>query len=320
VLHNNKELFEQAILRTSEAFGIEASIVEKDYFVTLFLKEISKILPAIIFKGGTSLSKCHKIIKRFSEDIDLNIECESKPTQGQRKGLKANVVSAIENLGLELANPDEIKSNMEYNKYVVDFPSVFKFDALKPHLIVETALLIRSYPTEKMQASSFIYDYFSQNGFDELIEEYALSPFETGVFFMLNIAVCDDNIYFGKRMVENIRAICAKILPERLECTVIPAFCSADEVLEYLKGNNINVIFLDIDMPGHSGFELAAILNEISPGIEIVFVSSHNDLVYSSFEYRPFCFIRKTHLDGELPDTLSKLINEYKNKNKNHKK
>lgn len=181
MLHNNKELFEQAILRTSDAFGIEASIVEKDYFVTLFLKELSKILPGIIFKGGTSLSKCHKIIKRFSEDIDLNIEYESKSTQGQRKGLKENVVTTIQALGLELANADEIKSNREYNKYIVDFPSVFKFEALKPHLIVETMLSIRAYPTEKMPASSFIYDYLAQNGFDDIIKEYDLLPFELNV-------------------------------------------------------------------------------------------------------------------------------------------
>lgn len=181
MLHNNKELFEQAILRTSDTFGIEASIVEKDYFVTLFLKELSKILPGIIFKGGTSLSKCHKIIKRFSEDIDLNIEYETKSSQGQRKGLKEDVVTTIQVLGLELENADEIKSNREYNKYIVDFPSVFKFEALKPHLIVETMLSIRAYPTEKMPASSFIYDYFVQNGFDDLINEYDLAPFELNI-------------------------------------------------------------------------------------------------------------------------------------------
>lgn len=149
MLHDNKELVEQAVLRTADAFGIEASIVEKDYFVTLFLKKLSRVLPTIIFKGGTSLSKCHKIIKRFSEDIDLNIMCETKPTQGQRKGLKADVISAIETLSLGLSNPDEIRSNREYNKYVVEFPSVFMFDALKPHLIVETMLSIRAYPTRK---------------------------------------------------------------------------------------------------------------------------------------------------------------------------
>lgn len=73
MLHNDKALFEQAVLQTSQALGVESSIVEKDYFVTLFLKEISKESLRIIFKGVTSLSKCHKLIKRFSEDIDLNI-------------------------------------------------------------------------------------------------------------------------------------------------------------------------------------------------------------------------------------------------------
>ena len=209
MLHDNKALFEQAVLRTADAFGIEASIVEKDYFVTLFLKELSRVLPTIIFKGGTSLSKCHKIIKRFSEDIDLNIMCETKPTQGQRKGLKADVISAIETLGLGLSNPDEIRSNREYNKYVVEFPSMFMFDALKPHLIVETMLSIRAYPTEKMQASSFIYDYFLQNGFENLIEEYDLSPFELNVqtaertFIDKVYAICD--YYLAGKVSEHSR-------------------------------------------------------------------------------------------------------------------
>ena len=73
MLHNNKELFEQAILQTSEAFRIEAGIIEKDYFVTMFLKQLVQKQSDIIFKGGTSLSKCYKLIDRFSEDIDLNI-------------------------------------------------------------------------------------------------------------------------------------------------------------------------------------------------------------------------------------------------------
>ena len=88
MLHNEHSLFEQVILRVSEDTGIEASIIEKDYYVTLFLHRIVTQLPNIIFKGGTSLSKCYKLINRFSEDIDLNIETETHPTEGQRKKLK----------------------------------------------------------------------------------------------------------------------------------------------------------------------------------------------------------------------------------------
>lgn len=88
ILHNDKELFEQAVLRASDDMGIEAGIIEKDYFVTLMLKEIVKSQPDILFKGGTSLSKCYKLINRFSEDIDLNLIGDEKPGESKRKNLK----------------------------------------------------------------------------------------------------------------------------------------------------------------------------------------------------------------------------------------
>ena len=50
MLHNDKELFEQVVLKVSEDTGIEASIVEKDYYVTLFLKRIVELQPNVIFK------------------------------------------------------------------------------------------------------------------------------------------------------------------------------------------------------------------------------------------------------------------------------
>lgn len=54
------------------------NVVEKDWWVTLSLKAIfqTEYAPHILFKGGTSLSKCWKLIKRFSEDIDLAIDRE----------------------------------------------------------------------------------------------------------------------------------------------------------------------------------------------------------------------------------------------------
>ena len=97
MLHNDKELFEQLVFKTSEVLGIEASIIEKDYFVTLFLKQIVEKNPNIIFKGGTSLSKCYKIINRFSEDIDLTLKVEDgdKPSESQRKILKKALLKLL---------------------------------------------------------------------------------------------------------------------------------------------------------------------------------------------------------------------------------
>lgn len=181
MLHHNKEIFEQVVLRVANDKGIAPEIIEKDYYVTLFLKRIRELQPNIIFKGGTSLSKCFKIINRFSEDIDLNIETESKPTEGQRKKLKANIVSVIDEFGFTLANPDNVRSRRDYNKYVIDYPSVFTADYLKEYLLVETAVYIKAYPCKEMQATSIIYDYLKENGYDDLIAEYGLEPFSINV-------------------------------------------------------------------------------------------------------------------------------------------
>ena len=177
MLHRNKEMFEQIILRIAEDKKIAPEIIEKDYYVTLFLKRLKDVQPNIIFKGGTSLSKCYKIINRFSEDIDLNIETQSNPTEGQRKKLKANIVSVIEEFGFTLTNPENIRSRRDYNKYIIDYPSVFSATYLKEYLMVETAVYIKAYPCEEMQVTSIIYDYLKENGYDNLIEEYTLESF-----------------------------------------------------------------------------------------------------------------------------------------------
>ena len=69
-LHNDREQFKDAIYLAYDQTGIMVQAIEKDYYVTMLLKLLSEKIPYIVFKGGTSLSKCHKVIKRFSEDID----------------------------------------------------------------------------------------------------------------------------------------------------------------------------------------------------------------------------------------------------------
>ena len=66
---------EQAFIRS----GINAKAIEKDWWVTLTLKALFKSVYAgfLVFKGGTSLSKCWKLIERFSEDIDIALDPEA---------------------------------------------------------------------------------------------------------------------------------------------------------------------------------------------------------------------------------------------------
>lgn len=64
--------FEQAAGR----LGLHAAILEKDFWVCWLLGVLfshSTLRKAVVFKGGTSLSKVHGAIRRFSEDIDLAI-------------------------------------------------------------------------------------------------------------------------------------------------------------------------------------------------------------------------------------------------------
>ncbi len=72
-LHENINLFRDAVRITAQQMNIPPIYVEKDYWVTYALYTIynNEIGKDSIFKGGTALSKCYKMIERFSEDIDL---------------------------------------------------------------------------------------------------------------------------------------------------------------------------------------------------------------------------------------------------------
>ena len=71
-LHKDKSLFIETIQNVSKALNIWDAVIEKDYYVTLILKELANASDKIVFKGGTSLSKARKAINRFSEDVDIS--------------------------------------------------------------------------------------------------------------------------------------------------------------------------------------------------------------------------------------------------------
>lgn len=125
---------------------------------------------------------------------------------------------------------------------------------------------------------------------------------------MITIALCDDNTQFACLLRQHLQRLCAYNIPNRVDISIAPTFSSADEVLEYLQSNTIDILFLDIDMPKTNGFELAKALCDAHPDTIIIFVSSYEEFVYSSFEYCPFQFLRKAHLDKELEITLKRVI------------
>lgn len=62
--------------QTANKTGLPVQAVEKDLWVTAVLQMVFSLPIAdhLVFKGGTSLSKVWKVIRRFSEDIDLAID------------------------------------------------------------------------------------------------------------------------------------------------------------------------------------------------------------------------------------------------------
>ena len=179
-LHKNNEEFANAVNLASEYFHILPIVAEKDYYVTMILRELSNRQNFIVFKGGTSLSKCHKAINRFSEDIDITID--SKLTQGQMKKLKESIVTIAEQLGLSVPNIDETHSRRNYNRYILKYQSVLSApdDAVQTAVLLETSFSEISFPTVVLPVHSYIGDMMEAEAPEEL-ENFYLEPFEMKV-------------------------------------------------------------------------------------------------------------------------------------------
>lgn len=175
-LHNDKETFSQAINLVTNKNAIRPDIVEKDYYVTMILRLLSERLPFIVFKGGTSLSKCHKAIKRFSEDIDITID--TTISQGQKKKVKEAIEEVSAMLGLSIPNIDKTRSRRDYNRYEIEYNPIDELDdvAVLPAVILETSYTAISFPVSELPVHNYIGDMMVEEAPD-YIEKYALSPF-----------------------------------------------------------------------------------------------------------------------------------------------
>lgn len=127
---------------------------------------------------------------------------------------------------------------------------------------------------------------------------------------MIKIAVCDDE----KRVLSEINRKLQEEF-ERLNCQAdVFQTNNPFELLEHIKINSVDVMFLDIDMPSLSGMDIAQFLMDNDANTLLVFVTSHDALVYQSFKYHPFGFIRKSHFNEEIGAVVRSLIVELQKK------
>jgi len=184
-LHENKELFKDAIIATSQLKNIAEIYVEKDYWVTLALYSIfsSKIGKSCIFKGGTALSKCNYLIDRFSEDIDIVLLKQEKESSNQLKNKLKKITKIVGEYIPEIEIEGITNKKGMIRKTAHNYPKIFEglFGQIRDNLIVEATWLGSFEPFEKGKVSSLIYDMIIETNQQQIADEYALNPFEVNV-------------------------------------------------------------------------------------------------------------------------------------------
>lgn len=123
---------------------------------------------------------------------------------------------------------------------------------------------------------------------------------------MYHIIICDDE-----------PEICLNIktkLQTNLNLKNLPAdyilFNDSRELMQAITTTPIDILFLDLDMPYFTGMDIARTLISHNRTPILIFVTSHDTLVYQTFEYKPFAFIRKSHFDHEIIDVVNRIDQE----------
>lgn len=179
--------FEVAIFKTALILKTKEAIIEKDYWIcaTLnFLFNQSKLKNHLIFKGGTSLSKCYNLIERFSEDIDLILDWNVLNLKTSEIFNKRSITAQdkfnkqvkkitydflVKNLVIELQdyfnnNFDlAVKVSMEDDKSAIikiEYPILFNSNYLNSSIRLEIGALADWIPNEEVEIEPDIYKIY----------------------------------------------------------------------------------------------------------------------------------------------------------------
>jgi len=196
-LHLNSDLFRDAVRITAEKMAIPPNFVEKDYWVTYALYTIfnNEIGKETVFKGGTALSKCYKIIDRFSEDIDLVVLRRKGETDNKLK-TKIKTISKVVNEVLyevEILGITHKKGMIRKTAHTYNKEFVGNFVQVRDVIILESAWLGYFEPYSFRMLNSFVGEMMINNGQTDIAESNGLMPFEV-------------------RVLEPIRTLCEKIM------------------------------------------------------------------------------------------------------------
>lgn len=123
----------------------------------------------------------------------------------------------------------------------------------------------------------------------------------------MRIVLCDDDKAFASELENRIRQNCEAT---GIRVSAIDVYTSSEKLVEEAEqfaDDGSAALFLDIDMPALSGFDVAHLFQQKNAKCKVVFVTNKDELVFQSLEYHPFFFLRKAHLDEELEKQLAEL-------------
>lgn len=122
---------------------------------------------------------------------------------------------------------------------------------------------------------------------------------------MLKIAICDDEIIYIKRVADSIKKTLSK---HGISIYHIDTFSSGKELLADSRLFEYNVIFLDINMPGINGLEVAEKIRESRKDILLVFVTAFLDYAIDGYRMEVIRFLLKDMLEEMLPECMEMII------------
>jgi predicted nucleotidyltransferase component of viral defense system len=156
------------VSRIALATGIPPSHIEKDYWVTEVLRGASAASVAngcsIVFKGGTSLSKAHHLIHRFSEDVDLIAVLPSGGAKARDTMLKSFVDGAAVTTGLTPVTDVSATTKGVKRTAVFSYPSVHGSGVLRPGVLMELGTRGGALPQRRLAVQSLITEHAESIG------------------------------------------------------------------------------------------------------------------------------------------------------------
>jgi two-component system, LytTR family, response regulator len=111
------------------------------------------------------------------------------------------------------------------------------------------------------------------------------------------------------------RAELRKLLQDYPEIEVVDEAANAEEGLQKIEAINPDLIFLDIQMPGKTGFDL---LSELDRSPQVIFTTAYDEYALKAFEVNALDYLLKPIEPKRLADAVMKLHQHESNGGVNH--